>query len=254
MKPIILFDNRFLDGTITATSEATGFPVANIVDLRTYTFFKANAAGTCYLTVDCGAAKSADALGIISHNLKTANASIAVESSNDNFTANIIERLAPFTPASDKSFMKLFTSASDRYWRIKIVTASIAAQIAVVMLGQRLTFERHIYGELFDPAPEKIEAESSTGKTGHLLGSIVKYTQYGIDTEWKNLTDTWVRNTFKPAWDAHISKFYPYFFAWDIDRFADDVFFVVYGGNGLSMPYNPIRRNLKLTMIGVKEE
>lgn len=251
MKPIILYDSRFLDGVPAATDTADGYDVLHIRDFRNYTFWKAASAGTKYITVDCTEAKYADTLAIFSHNFKTASASVSVESSSNG--SDWTERLAGFVPASDKVIFKLFTSVSARYWRVKIITAAIAPQTAVIMLGQRLTFERYIHGD-FDPAPESIEAESSIGKTGHLLGSVIKNIQIEIDANWRNLSDTWIRNTFKPAWDAHISKLYPFFFAWDYDRYAADVCYVVLQDKQLSMPYNPIRRNLKLNMTGVKEE
>ena len=48
--PIILYDNRFEDGDLSATNTAAGYDVNNIKDLRTHTFWKANAAGTLYIT------------------------------------------------------------------------------------------------------------------------------------------------------------------------------------------------------------
>jgi hypothetical protein len=50
LNPIILYDNRFEDGALSATNTATGYDVNNIKDLRTHTYWKANAAGTLYIT------------------------------------------------------------------------------------------------------------------------------------------------------------------------------------------------------------
>ena len=119
--PIILYDNRLTDGTPAATDTAAGYDILNILDLRTYTQWKAASSGTKYITIDCGSAKSADCLAVIGHNLYTAGATVSVESSSDNATWT--QRLAGFTPTSDKAFMKLFVSASARYWRIKIINA-----------------------------------------------------------------------------------------------------------------------------------
>ncbi|MFA5354963.1 MAG: hypothetical protein WC291_12095, partial [Thermodesulfovibrionales bacterium] len=136
--PTILSDNRFLDGIPTPTNTAAGYDVLNIRDYRTYTAWRAASAGTRYITVDCGTAKSADCLGIISHNLATAACTVSVQSSPDNSTWTT--RLTGFVPSTDKAVFKTFTSYSARYWRIKLVTASVAPQLAVVMLGVRLTF------------------------------------------------------------------------------------------------------------------
>lgn len=250
-KPILLYDNRFLDGTITATDTAADYDVNNIKDLRTYTFWKAASAGTKYLTVDCGSGKSADSLGIIGHNLKTASAVISVESSADNIAWT--ERLAGFTPADDRAVLKTFTAVSARYWRMKIVTTTVAPQLAVVMLGQRLTFERYLQGP-FDPAPEKIEGDSQRSKTGNLLGSVVYYHSMKISAGFKNVTPTWIRDTFKPAWDIHLSLLKPFFFAWDPESHSDEVFFVKVPENfELRLPYEGVRRSLSLEFEGVKE-
>jgi hypothetical protein len=52
--PIILYDNRFDDGTPTATVTADGYSVLNINDWKTYTFWKGDATDPTYLTVDTG--------------------------------------------------------------------------------------------------------------------------------------------------------------------------------------------------------
>jgi hypothetical protein len=250
-KPILLYDNRFIDGTITATDTAADYDVNNIKDLRAYTFWKAASAGTKYLTVDCGSEKSADSLGIIGHNLFTAGAMLSVESSSDGSVYT--ERLAAFTPSSDKTVLKTFSSVSARYWRIKIVTATVAPQLAVVMLGQRITFERYLQAP-FDPAPEKIEGDSQRSKTGNLLGSVVYYHSMKISADFKNVTPAWIRDTFKPAWDGHLSLLKPFFFAWDPESHPDEVFFVKVPENfELRLPYEGVRRSLRLEFEGVKE-
>lgn len=250
-KPIILYDNRYLDGTITATDTAPDYDFNNIKDLRTYTFWKADSSGTKYITVDCGSTKSADSLGIIGHNLGTAAAIVSVETSDDNITYT--ERLAGFTPTNDKALLHTFIPASARYWRTKIVTTAVAPQIAVALIGKRLTFERHLQGS-FDPTPEKIEGQSKRGKTGNLLGSVVYYHSMKMRADFRNITPAWIRDTFKPAWDEHLSLLKPFFFAWDPENHADEVFLVkITDKFELRMPYEGVRRSLRLQFEGVKE-
>jgi len=50
MNPIILYDNRFEDGALSATDTESGFDVNNIKDLRPHTFWKAASYGTKYIT------------------------------------------------------------------------------------------------------------------------------------------------------------------------------------------------------------
>lgn len=251
-KPLILgHDNRLLDGSPAATDTASGYNVANITDLRPYTFWKAASAGTKYITVNCVSAQSADSLGIIGHNLYTADADVSVEHSPDG--TNWTECLAAFTPASDKAVLKTFTTAEKQYWRIKIVTATIAPRIGVLVLGERMDFERYpISG--FDPAPETLNAVSARSKAGHLIGAVLQ--NIGIETSisFRQLTTTWVENTFRAVWDSHLSQLKPFFFSWDITNHATEIyFFNIPSDFTLSMPFDPYRRYLSLTMEGIKE-
>ncbi len=225
MNPIILYDSRFMDGTPTATDTASGYDILNIKDLRPYTFWKAASAGTKYITIDCGSAKSADALAIISHNLKTANATISVESSNDNFVANVTERLAGFVPSNDKAFLKLFTSASDQYWRIKLITAAIAPYIGVALLGQKLLFPFPADSP-YRSFPESIKRQSSRGKTGNLLGVINEYYPLNFSASFSNFERTWVFGDFLTFWRDYGKKGKPFFWVCDLDTFPEFVFFV----------------------------
>lgn len=254
-KAILLKDNRYDDGTPAATSEASGYPIENAFDLRPYKRWKATSTATQYLTIDCGSAKSADALGIMSHNLGTVGATVSVEySTTGAWGGEEVEALAGFDPSDDTAILKIFTTAEKRYWRVKITGASAAPYLAVLMLGVRLTFEKFIAGSEFDPAPEKPIAEVTTNQAGQLLGVVIKRVEIRISVEFRGLTPSWVTNTFKPVWDDHISQYKPFIFAWDITNHADEVFLARLANNfTLSMPYTPSKRRLRLNMIAMKE-
>jgi len=250
-KPTILAESRLLDGTPEATDTASGYDVLNIRDYRPYTFWVAASSGTKYITVDCGAAAAADALAVIGHNLYTADATVSVESSGNG--SDWTERLTGFTPSSDEAFLKAFTSVSARYWRIKIVTAATAAEIAVAMIGSRLTFERYPRNN-FDPAPEKVAAETARSKTGQLLGAVLKYVSLDVTVSFQRLTPSWVSDTFKPVWDDYLSQLLPFFWAWDITNHADEVYFAaIDAGFALKTPYDANRRSMTLRFTGIKE-
>lgn len=254
MNPIILADNRFLDGTPTATDTDAGYDVNNIIDLRPYTFWKAASVGTKYLTVGpLSPAKSVDTIGIIGHNLFTATASVSVESSVNG--SSWTERLAAFTPASDRAVLKTLTSVSAAYWRVKIVTASVAAYCGVVMLGVRLTFPYppdapHV------PYSESIEAEATRSRGGNLLGNVVRYKPIEISPSFSTLARSWVTDTYKPFWDDYGSELMPFFYAWDLSVYPADVFFASMTEDAVFAPPVSISAyydSLKLSMRGVKE-
>lgn len=250
--PMILAENIYLLGDPTATDTETGYDVANIVDCRSHTFWKGASAGTKYITVDCLTPVTADALGIVGHNLYAADAVVSVESSPDNSIWT--ERLAPFAPVSDKALLKTFTIASARYWRVKIVTASVAARIAVIFLGDRFEFPRHISGS-YDPYPEEISAVTSRSKTGNLLGSTLDLIMSKISVQFSKMTDSWVINTFNPLWDDYLSRLQPFFWAWDITNHPTEVYYgKVPDDFSLSRPYDPWRRTVTLKIETVKEQ
>lgn len=251
--PIIICETRFKDGALTATDTAAGYDVMNVIDYRTYTFWKAASAGTKYITVDCGSDKSADSLGIIGHNLKTANATVSIESSPDN--AVWTERLAGFTPTSDKAFVKLFTQATARYWRLKLIAASTAPYLAAVLLGNKLQFP-FPPDTPYVPYKESVEAESKRSKKGHLLGSVVEFKTIEITARFSHIERTWVENSFKSFWDGHASDMKPFFYAWDLDAYPDMVFFVKCKDEArYEMPVSVLQYVdvIEIEMEGVKE-
>ncbi len=251
--PSILYDNVFLLGTIEATDTATGYDIDNITDLRPYTFHQFASAGTKYIRVDSGSiATVVNGVGFLGHNFFTSAATVSVESSTDQINWTV--RLAGFTVTTNKAVFKPFEYyATARYWRVKIVTASIAARMAVCLLGERLDFPRYLTG-IFDPCPEKINAVSGRSKSGYLIGVTRKNISIEIDASWKGITPTWIENTFRPAWDEHLSFCKPFFWSWDPPSHGTEVYFVSIPPDfQLKMPYDPFRRSLSLTFEGIKE-
>jgi len=250
-KPLILYDNRFEDADPTATDTETDYNVLNLIDWRDYTFWQADSAGTKYIKVDCGAAATADTLAIAGHNFYTASANLSLASSTDDSCWT--ERVPEFTVDTDDVLMKTFTLVSVRYWRLKIVTAAVAAKMAILAVGQRLDFERYPYGD-FDPDHEEIVADTEVSKAGYLLGTTIRHYPRSIGLQFKNLTPTWCKNSFYPAWVDHLSLMKPFFFAWEITNHPLEVYLVrLKDGSKLAMPYNPVRRSLNLDFVGIRE-
>jgi len=251
--PIILYDNRLTDGTPAATDTATGYDILNIIDLRPYTFWKGASSGTKYITVNCGSAKSADCLAIIGHNLYTAGATVSVESSPDNATWT--ERLAGFVPTSDKALLKKFTSASAQYWRIKIVTAAVAAYVAVAFLGVKIQFD-YPPETPYPPYSETPVADVKRNKNGHILGASTYNPMLELTAQFGFVSRTWLDAYFIPFWQNHARLFKPFFFAWDLDTYPADVFFVSIDDKmALETPFSILAYvdAISLTMRGVRE-
>jgi len=224
MTPIILYNNIFSNVLpLTATDTTDGYDVLNVIDYKTYTYWQADSAGTKYISIDCSGDVMANCVGIAGHNLKTANATVSMESSADN--SNWTTRVSDFIPDTDKAFTKLFDSATARYWRLKIVTATIAAQIAVLMAGERLTFPCPPESP-YIPYSESVELDSARSKAGHLLGVVTRYKPIEINARFSVLSRDWVFNQYLTFWENHASRILPFFWAWDVVTYPEHVYFV----------------------------
>ncbi len=254
MNPVILVDSRFLDGIPVATDEAPGYSVLNITDLKTYTFWKGATPGVKYISVDCGVSKAADSLGIVRHNLSSTGSQLSVESSDDGLLWT--ERLAAFTPSSGKAFLKTFTVASARHWKMRIAApGSVAPQLAVALLGVRMTFP-HRPEAPFVPAKEEVETVSQRSKAGHLLGYFVKFKPFTVQANFKLLERSWVESVFLPFWEEYASDLHPFLWAWDLSAYPEDVRFVrVVSGYSYAPAVSILSHydSLSLEMEGVKE-
>lgn len=251
--PYLLYKNVFDDGTPTATNTATGYDVLNIRDSRAYTYWKATGFGTLYLTVNAGSAKSCDTLGIFSHNLGTASASVSVEHSPDG--AAWTEVLAAFTPTDDYAILKTFTSASKQYWRVKIVTAAVTPMLAICLLGARIEFPSKPLAPLSKYAIGH-ETVSTKSKSGHILGQQVMYDTLSMSFTFPPAESnyTWWSTTFKTFWDDHQLK--PFFFCLDYTLFPADVFWVSLSASqkyALNMQFSTRVENFTLSMEGIAE-
>lgn len=245
----LLSDNRFLDGTPTATSTAVGYSVGALTDWKTYTYWKAASASTQYLTVDCGSPKYADTLGIASHNLAAHASLITVDGSDDNVTW--VTALAATASTSGVILLKLATPATRRYWRVVISNQSAASYIGILCLGARMQFEDGIDGE-YTPYVETAHAEIEISQAGHMLGATLAYVGRDAEYSWAYITDGWFRNTFMPVWTTHLSLYKPFFFTPDY-AFGDALLWRVKNGSGIDGRYYVTgRRRFSLSLTGIK--
>lgn len=218
MKPIILYDNRFLDAVPVADDTATGYDIVSIRDLRTFKSWKAaNTTTPKYFKVNCGSAKTADTVAILSHNLGTISADFTIQYSTDD--TNWSDAFSAIDPANDLAIMKLFTSQSKQYWRGKINgTISDKPFMGEVLLGARLEFPKFPSGKgSFSPVEEEPKRESNISSGGNLLGVVTKYKELDMSVEFRNIDPAWVIQNFEPFWDNYACDGKPFVYAWNLD-------------------------------------
>lgn len=209
--PKLLFDNRFADATPAASVTAAGnYNVANVADLRPYTWWK-GAAMPAYYTVDCGVAKAADFVLIYGHDMHTQGSTLEVRGSTDNFaTSNVL--VVSVTPASDDPFLVEFAATSYRYWRHKFTGAN-APSIAIALTGAAFVMPKYLSSG-FGPLDREVVSESNDNDNGHPLGTIIDFELYQQTLQFENVSWNWLRNSWLPAWRSNL-RGSPFVFAWD---------------------------------------
>ncbi len=224
-KPFICWDNRFADAVPVASSTALGAAL-NLADFRPYTNWQPSALPAT-VTINSGAAKSADTLGVFNHNLFSNGCTIAVHGSTDNFSTSDVA-LATFTPASNLPFVLSFTAASYQYWRILIV-GTTAPTLSIVALGVGLQFPTGLpYG--FAPLDRKVFAQTNISEQGLPLGKAVLFEQWVQQLRFDYVDNGWIRSTLLPAWKAAL-RGNPFLFGYDLTNYPSELYLVQADGD-----------------------
>lgn len=246
-KPRILYDNRFGDATVAASTTASGFAAANVADWRPYTWWKPTALPAT-LTVDCASAKAADYALVYGHTLFTAGCTLEVRGSTDNFSASNV-LVASVTPTSDAPLALWFNSVSYRYWRIRITGAATMPALAIASIGARLELPTWL-PQPFDPLTRKIDGQSNRSENGQPLGRAIDFELWKQPIKLERVTWAWLRTTWLPAWRAHLRSS-PFVFAWEADLYPDDLKLVTAGEQFTSPHYAGSTADLQVELQGV---
>lgn len=230
MNPVILYDNLLERGALSSPQTVDpDAPLAYLADGRPYTRAKWTTTGTLHqVVVALTGAETADCIGLAGHNLAAGDV-VTVEHSDDGsaWTTAISQTL---TGSGD--LLAIFTGASHTWWRISIDTTATGNQspeLGVLMLGQRLTFPVKPQAP-YVPVDEKVVEESAWSKAGHLLGTVVRYSKLTINAKFKALDRSFVFGDFQTFWQQHARQLKPFFYAWDLDAFPDQVYVVRHTG------------------------
>ncbi len=198
--PVILYNSLIPSATtITVTSEAAGYAKENAYDWLTFDYWKPSAAGTVYYTMDFGAAVTVDCWGVAAHDLGVNGASIQLQYSTDNFAADTNNFGDAISPDASEPRLQTGTSQSKRYWRFKIVSASAASKIGVLMLGPRLTMNAPLEsGFKPDALAQQYEPTINQSEEATILGASRRRKLVENSLTFDLLEPSWVRTNWDP--------------------------------------------------------
>lgn len=207
------------DSTITASTEAAGFPASAVALSMTYEMWKPTALPAT-ITFDAGDGVEANYIGIASHTLGNSGASVELEHSPDNSSWTSFDHRAF---ADDSTFMLLFTKVQARYWRLTI-TGSVIPEIGVVYIGEVLEMQRMIYGG-HSPGTlsRQTEIRPTRSEGGQFLGRSIIRQGFATSFQWENLKAQWYRTNFDPFVESARTE--PFFIAWRPEDFPLEVLY-----------------------------
>ncbi len=233
MKPCIYYDSAFNDGAMVISSAAAGTAGDNVTDWRPYTWWRPTALPAT-LTVDCGSARACDYGLVWAHDLATQGATVEVRGSTDNFAASNV-LVATSTPSSNAPVLLRFAAVSYRYWRLRI-TGTNMPSLAIAAIGSRFELPIGVSPD-YDPTRRRVVAQTNRNANGQPLGKVIEYTEQTNRVTIRRVSWQWLRNTFLPAWRAHLRST-PFVFAWDGSADPTNLPLVV-AGDDLSTPHYP---------------
>ena len=219
-KPKFFYDNRFDDATPVASTTAAGdFNVLNLRDWRPFTWWKPTAVPAT-VTVDSGSAQARDYFLVYGE-----AGTYEARGSTDNFSASNV-LLATIVLTATGLGLAVFASASYRYTRLTIPSGSPPA-VAIAAIGTAL--EAPVWFEdSFSPIDREVHGHTNRNEAGHALGRIVNFESWQSQILLKNVSWTWARDTFLPAWKAKL-RGQPFGFCWEPASYSGDVRLVAAG-------------------------
>ena len=201
--PAILYRNVFLEGTVVASGEESGFPFENALDTLTSDFWIPDALPAT-LTLTLGAPQTVDCLGFVG---EPNGCTFLVEY----FDGAVWQTAATFTPTSGV-WMGFFAGLSDVDLRVRITGATPPA-IAVLYLGEALRAERRIYvGHSPITLSRVTDTTTMVAEGGQYLDRAIVRRGVKTSIAFKNCTQDWYRDEFDPFVEA--ARTTPFFWAW----------------------------------------
>lgn len=227
MTDYIAYNNKIEDGTVTVTSEASGFEKENAYDWLPRDWWKAAAAGTVRFTIDFGAAVTIDFWAVGFTDLADNSGSIKPQySATGAWAGEEVDFDTTYSPASTDPAVKLRkkTGVSARYWSFLIDSTTNPSHIGLLMLGEALAMPSGV-APPFSPAPfaRKNKIFNNKSENGSFLGRSVQRKGISFSIDKKLLTPAWMRSNFIDLAD-HI-ELKPFLYCWNYENYANDTAF-----------------------------
>lgn len=224
------YENLFLKGTVSTSSEAVGYEITKGIDGFTNRKWKGNAgAGVYYVNVNLSAIAPANYFAIYSHNLHEIGGSVIAQVSfDDGTTWNDVTNA--YAPSSSAPIMRRFGKYSAADWRLQITTISGAPIIGNMMLGTSLELNNGLKMGWQHPFHGSIYDETAhTNSQGEVLSSTIRIKPSEFKIESDAYTPIWVESLWI-KFIRHIELGNPFYLVPRADTHPQEVVFCRHKG------------------------
>jgi hypothetical protein len=188
-----------LSGTITASTEATGFDAENAADGQTWTYWKPTAVPATWDLTFTSAAVSY--VGVAAHNCGTVGATVLAQ----RWDGAAWVTVATVTPTDDSPIVFLLTRrTAQTTFRVRFTGA--IPTVGVIMIGDVTEFPlncRFVDGLPFNEAVQSVYADNISDG-GHVVDRFEVRKAVPVSMTVNNLSETWVAATLVPL-AAHMA-------------------------------------------------
>lgn len=206
--PVILWDNLVTVDTLSADTEAAGYPATNLANPNTHEIWKADDTSDQYITIATGVEQEIEALGVARHNFGSGAIVVSVEAFIGGVWTEVVQE---FQPSDDAPLIFRFTRGIYSQVRLKLQPGLVAPQAAVVYAGPLLVMERKLYQGHTPLKYARMEnVTNGYSEAGNFLGRITTGRWRESSAKFSLLDPDWVRLNLEPFLEARP----PFFFAW----------------------------------------
>lgn len=217
----ILYENHMANATsIVASSEAAGYPVANIADYIPTDYFRSAASGTINITVTMPAPVTADCFAIFNQDLFKGAGTFKLQYYNGSI---YVDCFTAVTPTDNTPDVVTFPSQTATLWRI-VLTSSQVVNLGIAYFGRKLDLP---YGNYLNASPPSLarstDVLNSVADAGSFLGRSIVARGIKSTLTLQYATETYVRASWLPFMKHMEEK--PFFFQPYVEQNEADVAF-----------------------------
>lgn len=211
-------------GSITADYAEAFYPIENVTDFATHTFWRSVSLNTQYIYISAGLNAGCDYVGFANHNFGSGQIAYLMQGSVDGETWEDIGE--EIIPEDDSPHVQVFNVSTHAYYRIKLTpTGTQFPRISILFVGKMLIMQRKLYvGHTPITMGRQTNVSNNRSETGQFLGRVIKSEFLQTSASFKTLSPAWVRTYFEPF--AEFSRDHPFFWVWRPVDYPKEVGFV----------------------------